>query len=123
MIAANEAVARYLRDAGIPSIFRVHEPPSSGDLAELVPILQEFGYDRHVSLANFKAGDPFAIQQVLSFARGRSEEFLVSSLVVRAMKRAVYVDSCEGTSGSRARHTRTSRAPFAAIPTLWCIAC
>ena len=99
MIAANEAVARYLRDAGIPSIFRVHEPPSSGDLAELVPILQEFGYDRHVSLANFKAGDPFAIQQVLSFARGRSEEFLVSSLVVRAMKRAVYVDSCEGHFG------------------------
>ena len=99
MIAANEAVARYLRDAGIPSIFRVHEPPSSGDLAELVPILQEFGYDRHVSLVNFKAGDPFAIQQVLSFARGRSEEFLVSSLVVRAMKRAVYVDLCEGHFG------------------------
>ena len=99
MIAANEAVARFLRDAGIPSIFRVHEPPSSGDLAELVPILQEFGYDKHVSLANFKAGDPFAIQQVLIFARGRSEEFLVSSLVVRAMKRAVYVDSCEGHFG------------------------
>lgn len=99
MIAANEAVARYLCDAGIPSIFRVHEPPSSGDLTELVPILQEFGYDRHVSLANFKAGDPFAIQQVLSFARGRSEEFLVSSLVVRAMKRAVYADSCEGHFG------------------------
>lgn len=30
MIAANEAVARYLRDAGIPSISRVHEPPSPG---------------------------------------------------------------------------------------------
>ncbi len=66
----------------------MHEPPSSVIWQNSVPILQEFGYDRHVSLANFKAGDPFAIQQVLSFARGRSEEFLVSSLVVRAMKRA-----------------------------------
>ncbi len=95
MIAANEAVARFVRDVGIPSIYRVHEAPSTGDLAELVPILQEFGYDKHVSLSHFRSGDPFAIQRVLDYARGRNEEFLVSSLVVRAMKRAVYLDSCE----------------------------
>lgn len=56
MIAANEAVARYLRDAGIPSIFRVHEPPSSGDLAELRAILQEFGYDQACIACEFQGG-------------------------------------------------------------------
>ena len=95
MIAANEAVARHLRDSGTASLYRVHESPASGDLADLVEILREFGYGKHVSLQAFRAGDPFAIQKVLECARGTSEEFLVSSLVVRAMKRAVYLDSCE----------------------------
>lgn len=94
MIAANEAVARYLLERGIPSIYRVHEPPAPADLKDLKPILQEFGYDRKVSLRAFETGDPHAIQRVLSYARGRDEEFLVSSLIVRAMKRAVYEASC-----------------------------
>lgn len=95
MIAANEAVARFLRDAKTACIYRVHENPATADMAALKPILQEFGYDRHVSLAAFSAADPRAIQRVLEHARGRREEFLVSSLIVRSMKRAVYRDSCE----------------------------
>lgn len=94
MIAANEAVARFLRDAGVACVYRVHEKPAPADLIELKPILQEFGYDRAVPLASFTQGDPFAIQRVLSHAHGRQEEYLVSSLVVRAMKRAVYADAC-----------------------------
>ena len=94
MIAANEAVARYLRDRGTASIYRVHDAPSPGDLVDIQPILQEFGYERSVSLSSFKSGDSFAIQKVLKAARGRQEEFLVSSLIVRAMKRAVYRDEC-----------------------------
>ena len=94
MIAANEAVARYLHDCGTASIYRVHDAPSPSDLADIQPILQEFGYDRRVSLSAFKSGNPFAIQKVLKEAQGRREEFLVSSLIVRAMKRAVYRDEC-----------------------------
>lgn len=94
MIAANEAVARFLRDAKVTSIYRVHDAPAPADLVDLKPILQEFGYDRQVSLTRFCSGDPFAIQEVLAAARGRREEYLVSSLIVRAMKRAVYRDAC-----------------------------
>lgn len=95
MIAANEAVARLLRDSKTACIYRVHEAPTKADMAQLKPILQEFGYDKHVSLAALSAADPQAIQRVLSYARGRREEFLVSSLLVRSMKRAVYRDVCE----------------------------
>ena len=94
MIAANEAVARYLRDAKVSSIYRVHDAPSSTDLVDLKPILQEFGYDKRVSMTRFCSGDPFAIQEVLAAAQGRREEYLVSSLIVRAMRRAVYRDAC-----------------------------
>lgn len=95
MIAANEAVARFLRDSKTACIYRVHEAPTKADMVQLKPILQEFGYDKHVSLAALSAADPRAIQRVLSYARGRREEFLVSSLLVRSMKRAVYRDACE----------------------------
>ena len=95
MIAANEAVARFLRDKGQEAIYRVHEAPAPADLKDLKPILQEFGYDKRVPLSQFTTGNPFAIQKVLNYARGRVEEFLVSSLIVRSMKRAVYVNACE----------------------------
>lgn len=95
MIAANEAVARFLRDGKTACMYRVHEAPAKTDMAQLVPILQEFGYDRRVSLSSFAAGDPKAIQRILSHVRGRREEYLVSSLIVRSMNRAVYRDVCE----------------------------
>lgn len=95
MIAANEAVARFLRDKGQAAIYRTHEAPAPADLKELKPVLQEFGYDKRVSLSSFATGNPFAIQKILEHARGRIEEFLVSSLIVRSMKRAIYMDACE----------------------------
>ncbi len=95
MIAANEAVARLLRDARFPSIYRAHDIPDSDELGALVPLLQEFGYTDTVSAAAFSAGAPKAIQAVLRAAEGRPEEYLVSSLVLRCMKRAVYRSVCD----------------------------
>lgn len=92
MIAANEAVARFLRDQGIACMYRTHEQPSPADMAELKPVLQEFGYEKHVSLTALASGNPRAIQRVLAYAKGRREEYLVSMLMIRMMKRAVYQD-------------------------------
>ena len=118
MIAANEAVARFLRDRGVPAIYRVHEPPASGDMAELVPILQEFGYERHVSMSALCAGDGHAIERVLVQAHGRPEEFLVSSLLIRAMKRAEYRDSCEGHFGLASEAYAHFTSPIRRYPDL-----
>lgn len=94
MIAANEAVARLLEDAKFPCLFRVHDAPDCDELAALVPLLHEFGYSDTVSTQAFSVGDPRAIQAVLKAAEGRPEEYLVSSLVLRCMKRAVYRSEC-----------------------------
>ena len=42
MILANETVAKHLRDAKFPSLYRVHEQPSADSLAALVPVFQDF---------------------------------------------------------------------------------
>ena len=90
MIAANEAVARYLRDAGFPCIYRTHDKPSRESLEGLVPVLQEFSWFRAVDADKFVAGNPHEIARVLAACSGRGEDALVTSLVLRSMKRALY---------------------------------
>lgn len=90
MILANTVVARFLHEKAFPCIYRVHEPPASDNLAELIPILQEFGRFKDLPASRFAAGNPFVIQEVLEKSKGRPEEELISSLILRAMKRALY---------------------------------
>ena len=90
MIAANEAVARTLRDAGFPCMYRVHEKPSHDTLEGLVPVFQEFSWFNQVSVPLFCAGNPHEVGRVLELCAGRPEAALVTTLVLRAMKRAVY---------------------------------
>ncbi|WP_080797024.1 ribonuclease R [Arabiibacter massiliensis] len=95
MILANETVAAHLRDARFPSLFRVHERPAADGLAALVPVFQEFPWFADVDVDAFVEGDPHMAQRVLAASAGRPEAELVSSLLLRSMKRAVYRPSCE----------------------------
>ena len=99
MILANNTVARHLCERGFPSLYRVHEKPAPENLAALVPVLQEFDWFSAIDAAAFTAGSQHAVQAVLAASAGRPEAELVSSLVLRAMKRAVYRPSCEGHYG------------------------
>ena len=80
MILANETVAAHLRDAGSPGLFRIHERPAADGLAGLAEVFVE--------------GEAHALQQALAASAGRPEGGLVSSLLLRSMKRAVYRPEC-----------------------------
>lgn len=95
MILANETVASHLRDAKFPCIYRVHEQPSAESLAALVPVFQEFAWFKDIDQRGLVAGDPLAVQAVLAASAGRAEGELVSTLVLRSLKRAVYRPLCE----------------------------
>ncbi|HIW76173.1 MULTISPECIES: ribonuclease R family protein [Gordonibacter] len=95
MILANETVAAHLRDAKFPSLFRVHEQPAADNLAALIPVFQEFPWFKDVDQNRFVAGDAQVLQKVLAASAGRPEGELVSSLLLRSMKRAVYRPVCE----------------------------
>lgn len=99
LLAANEAVARAVTVAGIPGAFRVHEAPAEDNLVALVPLLTEIGCLKGSAKAGLIAGDPHAVQAVLDAVRGKPEEELVSSLLLRAMKRAVYAPTDDGHYG------------------------
>ncbi|WP_418922638.1 ribonuclease R family protein [Ellagibacter isourolithinifaciens] len=90
MIWANEVVAEHLSRAKFPCAYRVHEAPDLEGLAQLVPIFEEFPWFEKIDPVGFFTGSQHALQQAVSASHGRAEGGLVSSLVLRSMKRAVY---------------------------------
>ena len=93
MLAANECVARLLVWGRQPAIFRVHERPSPGKLAELQAVLEEFGVPLK---GNLEELPPRELQRVLSAIAGRPEERLLQTLILRSLARAAYHSECKG---------------------------
>lgn len=83
MIAANEAVASYLQDINIPSIYRVHEKPDPSKLEELRPIFKTFG------LGTNKIGH-HAFHSILGQMKGMHAETLLNILLLKSLKQARY---------------------------------
>ncbi|HEY4715822.1 MAG TPA: VacB/RNase II family 3'-5' exoribonuclease, partial [bacterium] len=95
MLAANEAVAVFLEKAGIPLLFRNHEPPNVSDMRELQRFLGRFGYSLRL---NGKA-NPLDIQSILNKCRGKPEEFIMNTVILRSMKQARYSPKNTGHFG------------------------
>ena len=118
MLMANEAVARRLEASGLPCAFRVHEPPDHDALAGLVPLLSELGCLDAESRAGLLRCDSHAVQRVLDAVAGRPEEELVSSLLLRAMKRATYEPQNGGHYGLAAEAYCHFTSPIRRYPDL-----
>jgi ribonuclease R len=87
MIAANEAVARHLKEQDRPLLYRVHEGPDREALEAIAPFLLSLGY--RLPLKKNKIA-PLEIQTLLEAARGKPEERVLNRVVLRSMKQAVY---------------------------------
>ncbi len=118
MILANETVARHLRDAKFPALFRVHDKPSADSLAALVPVFQEFAWFKDIDQNRLVAGDPHVLGSVLEASAGRPEGELVSTLVLRSMKRAVYRPVCDPHYGLASEAYAHFTSPIRRYPDL-----
>jgi ribonuclease R len=86
MIAANEAVARFLEGSGLPSIYRLHEPPGKESVEEFRRFVSHLGY----RMKKDSDHSPEGLQRVLSEVKGRPEEKVVNRILLRSMKWAKY---------------------------------
>ncbi len=118
MIAANEAVARHLFGKDFPCLYRVHDAPAGEALAALVPVFREFSWFSRSGAALLGHGSPFVIQSVLEESHGRAEEELVSNLLLRAMKRAVYRPVNDGHYGLASKAYCHFTSPIRRYPDL-----
>lgn len=90
MLAANEAVADKLFDAGIPFMRRIHEAPDPRKLKSLTEFAKELGFETD-SLES-----RFAIQDLLAEVHGLPQEHAVNYAVLRSMQKAIYSPEEEG---------------------------
>jgi ribonuclease R len=96
MVLANRIVTEALTGAGVPLIYRVHEAPSAEDLEPLERCLAGLGRTPPWRASGISPG---ALQQVLDGCRSRGEKHLLSHLVLRSMKRALYSGRNRGHFG------------------------
>jgi len=114
MVAANEAVARYLSREGIPSIYRVHPSPGRADLEELRSLLEHFGF-LLPKPENITSRD---LQRILDQVEGKPEEKFVQFQVLRALRLAVYAAENTGHYGLALKEYTHFTSPIRRYPDL-----
>jgi ribonuclease R len=106
MIAANEAVARQLRDRGVPTLYRIHERPEPAAAQRLLEQLESLGVPTPPAAETMtprEAADVIAAasQMVAKEVerRGGAGRLGLTSLVLRSLKQARYAPENRGHAG------------------------
>ncbi len=113
MILANEVVASDAVKRKLALPFRIHEPPAGDRVEALKEFLASVGH----TLGKKKLA-PSHLQSVLDAVRGRPEENLVSTVVLRSMSRARYDPSNQGHFGLASRAYLHFTSPIRRYPDL-----
>ena len=87
MIAANETVAEHVFYMGLPFVYRVHEVPDNEKVEEFLNSISMLGY-HVVGDRNFVY--PKSIKKILDQLRDKEGFEILSTLLLRCMKKAVY---------------------------------
>jgi ribonuclease R len=115
MLAANEAVAKHLDFIPTPALYRVHDRPDESRLADIRVVLGPLGY---VIPEDEEEVSPATFQAILDQAQGKPEERLVSDLVLRAQKKAIYSEECRGHYALAAKYYCHFTSPIRRYPDL-----
>ncbi len=84
MLAANEAVARKLRESLTPTVYRIHEPPMPAKLQELSLLLKQYGIPCSYTPSREE------LNEVLARIKESPDEMMLKQSLLRSMMRARY---------------------------------
>lgn len=87
MIAANETVAERLTYMELPCVYRVHDLPNDEKIEKFLNLTKILGYNTQIEHNDFSNR---GIQKILSALSDKKEATILSSLLLRSMKKAVY---------------------------------
>ena len=114
MIAANEAVARFMEERRLPFVYRIHEPPGREAIEEFRRFIFHLGYKMG------KDSDHLSkeFQKVLMAVKGRPEEKVVNNILLRSMKWAKYASVNQGHFGLASEAYTHFTSPIRRYPDL-----
>ncbi len=113
MLSANEAVSKFIKETGIPSLYRIHEEMSPEKFAALKTFLKVYG------LKPGKGEDTgMAVQKVLHDVSGRENEQVVNLVVLKSLMQAFYGTTPAGHFGLGFRDYTHFTSPIRRYPDL-----
>lgn len=115
MLAANQTVAEQFYWMQYPFVYRVHEKPDTEKIGALKAFLAGFGIKLPGNPDNIH---PKALSEILSRLEGQPYENIVSSVMLRSMKKAFYSTDCEGHFGLSFRFYCHFTSPIRRYPDL-----
>jgi ribonuclease R len=115
MLAANEAVAGALAEAGVGALYRIHEQPDPQKVLEFGELVGSLGYRLP---ENLEALRPEDFQRILRQIEGKPEQKLVSYMLLRTMKLARYHEENLGHFGLAAERYAHFTSPIRRYPDL-----
>lgn len=120
MLTANETVAEKFYWLQAPFIYRVHEAPDMEKISDLNKFLFNLGYRiRGIKKNDEDSIHPKAFAQVLDEIKGKSEEKVVSNLILRTLKVARYESQCKGHFGIASKYYCHFTSPIRRYPDLF----
>ena len=114
MLSANQAVARHLFEQKLPSIHRIHESPDEKKINAFQEFVSGFGL-RLPSTDKIRSTD---LQNFLKKVRGRPEQRVVNTLLLRTMKKAQYSQKDPGHFCLGFKHYTHFTSPIRRYPDL-----
>jgi ribonuclease R len=115
MIIANETVAEYFFKHEIPFIYRIHEKPDDDRIQKLNIFLNNLNYKAKVK-EKVNSKD---LQDIVEASKGKEEEKVVSTMVLRTMKLAKYSNQNIGHFGIASEFYCHFTSPIRRYPDLF----
>lgn len=114
MLVCNETIAEHMFWANMPFVYRIHEDPD----VEKLNIFNEFVHNLGYAVKWTKEVHPKALQDIIEKIKGKKEETVVSTLLLRSLKQARYAPQCEGHFGLAAKYYCHFTSPIRRYPDL-----
>lgn len=115
MIAANETVAEHISNMDLPFIYRVHALPNSEKIDDFAKLVNIFGYKLDTSTVSLT---PKGMQNILSSLEDKPEYKILSSMLLRSMKKAEYSKDNIGHFGLASKNYTHFTSPIRRFPDL-----
>lgn len=115
MLVCNETIAEHFFWMNVPFVYRIHEDPDMEKLVHFSEFAYNLGYPVRIKEDEVHPKD---LQKVLELVRGKKEETVVSTLLLRSMMKAKYSQACVGHFGLAAKYYCHFTSPIRRYPDL-----
>ena len=115
MIIANETIATHVFNMDLPFVYRIHGKPNPDKIEDFLNFVKLLGYKIDISTVDLT---PKKMQDILEILHDKKEFEILSDLLLRSMKKAIYSSNNIGHFGLASKIYTHFTSPIRRFPDL-----